>query len=210
MSPAPARHAARLPVREQFARGERTLVAAAVLAMLAALSQWLAWLERTPETADTFVGPSRSDYTLRDYQLTSYDEAGKRRFIVESPRLVKHPELDTFDIDTPAFRFWDGHDSAWTAHAQRGWVRADAKALRLDGAVELDRPAADGVTPLTLRTEQLEALLDENRLRSPLAVTVTQPGSILRGTGLDADLDAERYVLEHQVTATYDRKLKPQ
>jgi lipopolysaccharide export system protein LptC len=199
----------RLPLREQFVRGERTLVAAAVLAVVAALTQWLAWLEGVPERVDTFVGPPRSDYTLRDYQLTSYDEQGRRRFTVESPRLVKHPELDTFDIDTPSFRLWDGRQRGWTARSQRGWVRADAKALRLSGAVAVDRVAAAGVEPLALRTDSLDALLDSNHLRAPGAVTITQPGSILRGTGLEADLDAERYVLEQQVTAQYDPKIKP-
>ena len=58
-------------LRERLSRIERTLAGAAALAVFAALTQWILWLQSEPETTDSFIGPPRSDYTLSAFSLAA-------------------------------------------------------------------------------------------------------------------------------------------
>lgn len=193
---------ARLPLPTILA--ERWLVIALVLAVIAGLTQWIAWLNADDEPFDSFVGPPRSDYTLSNFTLQSFDENGAFAFAVDAPRLNKHPYVGSFDIDDPAFRIRDAKGQDWRAKSKRGWISGNAKELRLTGSVELDRPAGAQTGPLEVRSEELVAHVDTNEVTSSAAVSIRQPGSILRGTGLAANLDTRRFQLKSRVSARFD------
>jgi lipopolysaccharide export system protein LptC len=193
-----------LPDSIKLAGVERSLVLAAVLAVFAAITGWTLWLQEDRTTSEVFAGPPRSDYVLHEFTMTALDTAGKLSFVVDAPRLAKHTQLDTFAIDEPRFRIIDGTGNTWKASSRTAWVGADAKELRLSEAVAADRSADADTTPLSLRTERLTALLESSRMLSDAPVTITQPGLILRGTGLDADLAQNRFTLLADVKARYE------
>lgn len=185
---------------------ERSLAFAAVLAVFAALTQWIVWLNRDLPEPDPFVGPPRSDYTLADFTLASFDETGKLALTVVAPRLAKHPQLDSLEIDQPRMKLRDANGEDWDARARAGWVRGDGKEVRLQGAVEVAHPPTARRGPVSVKAERLTAFVDTSMLESDTAVTIVQPGSILRGTGLEADLKQKRFTLLNQVTARYEGK----
>jgi len=183
---------------------ERSLALAAILAVFAAITGWMVWLQDDRTTSDMFAGPPRSDYVLHRFTMTALDTGGKLAFVVDAPRLAKHPYLDTFAIEEPRFRIIDGTGDTWKASSRTAWVSADAKELRLNEAVAADRSADLDSGPLSLRTERLTALLNTNRMRSDAPVTITQPGLIMRGIGMDADLTKNRFTLLN-AKARYDK-----
>lgn len=185
----------------------RSLAAAVLLGLVAATTQWLLWLERESGVADRFIGPPRSDYELGAFTLTAFDDDGLKRFSLSAPRLTRHPTLGSFDIDAPRIALAGDARGPWAIEAARAWVSADAGQLRLDEGVRAERTTAPGTTDLRLRTETLSADLNANTLASVAEVVIEQPGSILRGRGLAADLDTDVYVLEHDVSARYDPAL---
>lgn len=190
---------AQLPLPTLLA--ERSLAAALVLAIFAGLTQWIAWLNRDTPEPDTYVGPPRSDYTLSDFTLTSFDERGRFAFTVEAPRLARHPYLGSFEIDAPRFRIRAAEGEDWNANAAKGHVSGDSNTLTLTGEVRLERPKGAAKPPVSIRSESLVAHVDANRITSDDAVTIVQPGSILAGTGLEADLAQKRFTLKQRVTA---------
>ncbi len=198
----------RPPLRERLARLRGTFGAALLLLAVAGFTQWLLWLRREPDPDEDFMGPPRSDYVLTDFALEVHGDDGRRAFAVVAPRLVKHPALDTLDLERPTFRIEDRQGGTWRVRARRGWVSADADVLRLEGQVAVARPATEDRGAVALDTERLVAHVNARVLTSDVAVTVRQPGSILRGTGLHADLARDRFVLEHQATARYDPTLR--
>ena len=193
---------ARLPLPALLA--ERSLVAALVLAVFAGITQWIAWLNREDYEGDRYVGPPRSDYTLERFSLTSFDERGAFAFTVEAPRLVRHSWLGSFDVEAPRFRIRDASGEDWSASAKRGHVSGDGNVLTLGEDVRLDRPRSAARPPVSIRSEELTARIDANLVTSDAAVTIVQPGSILSGTGLDADLKQKRFSLKHRVTARFE------
>jgi lipopolysaccharide export system protein LptC len=180
----------------------RSATIAAALALLAVATQVLLWLTREPPPPDRFIGPPRSDYELEQFTLVALDEAGKRAFTVISPRLARHPHLGTLTIDTPEFAIADPAGD-WSASARSGWVSADGKELRLTGAVKADRPANANGAAVALRTEALTARTDTRTLSSERAVTLTQSGSILRGTGFEAALATDRFAFASEFRARH-------
>jgi lipopolysaccharide export system protein LptC len=193
-----------LPLRERASRMRPTLFAIVLLAFVAAATQWLVWLNERGGDDDAFTGPPRSDYVLSDFELDVLNDDGVLAFTVTAPRLAKHPQLDTLAIDAPRFRMFDGKRNEWRASARTGWVRDDAKELRLTGDVDAERIASATAGAVAIASEQLTALLDENRITSDTAVTIRQAGSILRGIGLRADLDTDRFLLEQKVSVRYE------
>jgi lipopolysaccharide export system protein LptC len=208
-------------LREDLLRSERSLRMAVALAVVAAITQWLVWLRREPPPEPNFAGPPRSDYTLSDFRMSAMDAQGRLAFTVTAPRLARHPQLETFVIDTPVFDLRDrpadvegkaaSDDQAdrWLVHATSAWVRADGRELRLEGAVDAQRQAREGVLPARIQSDYLVALLDERRLLSDRAVTLSQPGSILRGVGMLADLEQHQFTLQHEVNGRYDPSAQP-
>ena len=184
---------------------ERSLAFAAVLAVFAALTQWIVWLNRDLPEPDPFVGPPRSDYTLADFTLASFDERGKLALTVVAPRLAKHPQLDSLEIDAPRMKLRDANGEDWDARSDAGWVRGDGKEVRLAGAVEVVHPPTPRRGPVRIDAERLTAFVETSTLVSDTAVTIVQPGSILRGTGLRADLKQKSFTLLNQVTARYEK-----
>jgi len=187
---------------------ERSIAVAIALAAFAGLTQWIVWLNRDDHEGDHYVGPPRSDYTLDRFALTSFDERGAFAFTVVAPRLARHPWLGSFEIDDPSFRIRDASGEDWRARSRRGHVSGDGKTLKLADAVELDRPRSASKTPVSIRSDELTAHIDTSLVTSNAAVTIVQPGSILAGTGLAADLKQKRFSLKQRVTARYEPKPK--
>lgn len=193
---------ARLPLPTLLAG--RSIAAALVLAVFAGLTQWIAWLNRDDYEGDRYVGPPRSDYTLERFALTSFDERGAFAFAVEAPRLARHSWLGSFDVEEPSFRIRDASGQDWSATARRAHVEGDGKTISLTEDVRLDRPRSPARPPVSIRSEELTARVDTSLVTSNAAVTIVQPGSILTGTGLDADLKQKRFSLRHRVTARFE------
>lgn len=176
----------------------------AVLLLAVALTGWWVWTLREREEPAPLVGPPRSDYQVEQFELMAFDEAGAESFSLRGPRLSRHPYLGTLDIEQPRLRMPDQDGALWQGRSTRAWVSREADLVRMLGAVELVGPRPEGETPLRFRSELLELLPKENKARTELAVTVTGPGSILRGTGMRAELDARRVELLSEVTARYE------
>lgn len=177
--------------------------AIAVLALAAALSgAWLYHL-RQRDLPPALIGPPRSDYTLEAFELVALDAQGEESFSVQGPRLARHPYLGTLDIERPRLRSPDADGGLWTARADSARVSREAEVVELLGAVRIDGPTAAGTTPMQLLGEHLTLYPRENRIASTHSVTITGPGSILRGRDLDAHLDTRRFVLA-DFMGTYD------
>jgi lipopolysaccharide export system protein LptC len=165
-----------------------------LMLLLAAASGWMLWQLQEEEDLPPLVGPPRSDYMLIDFELVSLDDAGRESFRVNGPMLARHPHLGTLDVEEPRFLFPDSSGEPWNARASHAWVSQRGDRVELDGAVEFDGPPGPR-GGIELRTTALTVLPKADEVRTDAAVTVTGPGSILRGRGLRADLEARRFQL---------------
>jgi lipopolysaccharide export system protein LptC len=177
-------------------------VLATVLLLLGAIATGWSLLHRRAQPAHAGAAAGRSDYVLHDFELVALDDEGQESFSLRAPRLQQTPGARTMDLDQPVFLLPDDQGHYWQVQARRGWVSASRDRIRLQGSVLGTSPPEEN-RKIALRTEQLTVFPDRHHASSPAVVTITQPGSILRGRGLEVALDTRRYEFLSQVRSRY-------
>jgi lipopolysaccharide export system protein LptC len=180
-----------------------------VLFVAAAATGWSIWQQR-PDTRAPADPNARSDYVLEQFEVVVLDKQGRESFTLRAPRLARHPADRTMSMSTPVFYIPAApapgqaptRAAGWEVHAKTGWVSAAGDELRLQGQV-VAKTAGERERPITLATEQLNVFPERDRATSPVLVTVTQPGSILRGQGMEALLDSKRVRFSSNVKVRY-------
>lgn len=172
----------------------------------ALVSGWAVW--RSHSTLVDTAGPSgKSDYVLHDYQIIALDKDGKEAFTVLGPMLRETPGKKTMQLQAPLFLLPDPKGLHWTLQSKQGWVSADRQHIRLTGDVRAIGPRNQPQPP-KITTSQLNVYPKTKVASTPATVTITQPGSILRGHGMVANLATKQYELKSQVHARYVRTLR--
>ena len=178
---------------------------AAILALLAGalLSGWFAWRSRAPAAPEA-AAEVRSDFILRDFEVVSLDGEGRESFSLRAPELQQTPGARTLELVTPLFLTPDKDGNRWEVRSKTGWVNEKSTLVKLRGDVVADSPSASSGRPTVVRTEQLDIYPNDNRATSEALVTITTPGTTMRGTGMEADLASKRIQLLSKVSLTND------
>jgi len=171
-----------------------------VLLVAALVSGWSVWRHRAPPVASESIG-GRPDYLLHDLELVALDDNGKESFTLRAPLMARNPDQGNMEMQSPVFLLPDSEGRYWNVTARSGWVAADGKELRLLGDVAVTGPPQQRA--VEMNTAQLNIYPDRDLATAPGAVTITQPGSILRGIGLETNLASKRYELKSQVRSRY-------
>jgi lipopolysaccharide export system protein LptC len=182
----------------------RYVTTAIVLASIAALSQILLWLTRPPPLEPTFSGPPRSGYTLDNFSMNALDEKGKLSFTVSGPRLTRRGQDGSIFVSTPDYVIVDKDGNPWIGESDSAWVNKDGSLMHLEGHVEMQRRATATVKSAKIVTSDLTARPRDKTLETAAPAQITQPGSILRGTGLRGDLNSKVLELLSDVHNTFE------
>src|SRR5690606_18291492 len=175
-----------------------------ILALLtgALLSGWFAWhgdapaVEQTGETV-------RSDYILRDFEVVTLDSSGQEAVSLRAPELQQTPGARAPGLVTPLFRMPAQHGTRWAPGSKDGWGKQKRTLVQLRGDVVADSPMG-ATRPTVVRTEQMDVYPEDNRATSATVVTITTPGTTMRGTGMEADLASKRIQLLSKVSLNND------
>ena len=178
----------------------------ALLAVLAAGTELLLWLTRDRTNAQTFAGPPRSDYTLEEFTLDALDSAGKRTFRVSGPRLARRGDDGSIFVETPDYLLVDGGGHPWNGKSDSAWVDKEGEVMKLLGHVEMHRTADAQTEAIDVVTRDLTTYPKKKTMETAAAATITQPGSILRGTGMRGDLNDKTLELLSDVSSTLQSK----
>lgn len=169
-----------------------------------AFSAWSLLTERD-DAASTIAADAGPDYTLEDFELVALNSRGEESFTLRAPGLVRDPSSKAMDITTPVFLIPPGEDASsdgWEIRSRSGWISARGEELRLRGEVRAVSDGAAGV-PVTIATEQLNVFPETDMVSSSDEVSFTRPGSILRGRGLEMNLETKLYSLHSEVRWHY-------
>ncbi len=172
----------------------------AVLAIgLGSIAIWQWRLRQVPPVE----APQRSDYILRDFDLTTLDKDGNESFTVVGPYLQRDVGGRSLSLVQPRFSFPDQDAGRWQARSDSAWVSPGADEVHLLDQVEMVGPPSEAGLRTRFETDKLVVLPDADQARTDHRVTITQGDSILAGTGLRADMKAKRFQLQNDVKGRY-------
>lgn len=180
-----------------------TIAVLAVAAMLVWLGVW--WI-RPAGTDNSFVGPPRSGYTLRDFTLWVYADDGSPSFRLKAPYLQRREGDDSLYLNAPHFYLPPAHNAPgqpWIGQSQYGWVSAKGDVLKLQGKVHMHRQPYGTTAAGDIVTSDVTAWPKENRLATEAPAILRQGASKLTGTGMRANLDSQHLELLHDVHGVY-------
>lgn len=176
---------------------------AAVTLLAVAVSGGLAVWQLRPEPPLPAPSSARSDYILENFELTALDEEGKESFSVQAPRLERDPRGKSLTINLPRFSFPDQDGGRWLATSQSAWVAEKGVEVRLNDKVEMIGPPTPLGDRTRFNTEHLQIFPKQELALSQDLVTVSRADSILRGTGLRADMKTHHIQLLANVKGRY-------
>ena len=180
----------------------RPLILSVLLAGVAGVAALTVWQLR-PERKPPPPGPSRSDYILHEFELTSLDSEGKESFSVAAPYLERDPGGKSLTMRLPRFSFPDREQGRWQASSNSAWVAEKGVEVRLIDKVDLVGPPSPRGERTRFQTAHLQIFPKQDLALSEDLVTVTRADSILRGTGLRADMKAKKVSLLANVKGSY-------
>lgn len=181
----------------------RFVLIVVALSILAGASQIVLWLTRPPAVEPVFAGPPRAGYTLDTFTLNALDEDGKLNLTISGPRLVRRGEDGSIFVTSPDYVLVDSDGHPWVGTSTSASVNKDGSRMQLEGNVALRRTPTADVSEATITTSDLIAWPKQNRIETAAPTRITQPGSILRGTGMRGDLDANVLELLSDVHNTF-------
>ena len=173
-----------------------------VLLVAAIASGWSTW-RRGADAPEATASSNRSDYVLEDFELVSLDDEGREAFTLRAPHLHRDPVDETLSLREPVIQLPEEEgDYYWDVRAASGWISADSEEMRLlDDVVAISDP--DGERSMRMETDALAVFPRQRRARTDAAVTITQPGTTMQGTGMEADLAGKRFQLTSKVHTRY-------
>jgi lipopolysaccharide export system protein LptC len=174
-----------------YFRDRRLMTAIVLLALLAGVAQIaLWWIGPAPVTHD-FVGPPRSGYTLTNARLWAYNIAGQPSFRMLTPHLERREGDDSLYINSPSFTLPAKQPGVpdWQGESLYGWVDKSGNLLKLQGPVDMHRPAYAGGPAAELHTADVTAWPRDNRMETAAPAQMTQGDSRMSGVGMRANLN---------------------
>jgi len=132
------------------------------------------WVETTPtlveveETID--MSQTQSDYYLEQFKTRKFDTRGNIEYEVTGQTLAHYPVDDRSEITKPSVVL---HREAvrWEVDSALGLLKKNPAVFTLQGDVVVKRESSTG-EPLTIRTEELSILTDDNEVRTDNRLTV--------------------------------------
>lgn len=134
-----------------------------------------------------------------EIEVLGTDAAGQPSFQLLSPHVTEAAGNLGTNLEQPLLTLYESDRGPARATAEKGWLAADQSLLRLDGSVNLWRAQGQGNDGSRLQTRWLLVYPELKQAETEAAVLITAPGQQLRGVGLRADLENERYELLSEV-----------
>ena len=160
------------------------LIAVVLLAVVTVTSYWYSREMRRP-TARTAPTPGAPDFIVDRVVLTQFDDHGQARYKLFAEELSYFNENDDIDLTMPRLVSLLPDQPQLQATSARARVTNAGARVLMEGDVLLQRAAAGRRPALTVRTERMTAIPDEERFSSDVPVQIEQGGTRLSGAAME-------------------------
>lgn len=188
-------------------RRRRNLLLVVTLTAAAVLSWWLLSQVQISGEGEDRGRVHRPDFFLDDFILHVMGENGQPKHRIEGTRLVHYPDDDSAEVEEPRMEIHRPEAADWRISARFAWIGPAGEQLRLQREVRVERAAGADTTPLTMLTEELLALPDDQYVESDLPVTFLGLGWNVQAVGMRGWLGEGRMELLSEVRGIHEPRI---
>lgn len=162
------------------------LVAALLLVAVTLTSYWYSREMRRP-TIRAAATSGAPDFIVDRVVMTKFDEHGQARYKVFAEELSYFNENDDIELTRPRLVSLLPDQPQLQASSARARVINAGETVLMEGNVLLQRAAGGGRPQMTVRTERLTAIPDQEHFSSDVPVRIEHGDSNLSGNAMDYD-----------------------
>jgi lipopolysaccharide export system protein LptC len=148
------------------------------------------WLLQVVTEQDRTISVGKSnepDYIIDNFSFVRMGKSGQPAYVVSGDRLTHRPIEDISYVDKPVVQGMTTEHPRMTMHADRARILHEQDQIELIGNVDVERPGTATVKPLSIKTQQMTVLPDEEIMKTELPVEMKLGGLVVRGTGMVAN-----------------------
>ena len=143
------------------------------------------------------------DAIIEDFSATKLNEQGVPSFIMAAKKLLHYPDDDSTTLEAPHISILSTGQPAIYATAKHGAISSKGDVVILHDDVEVLRAASARQTGLTLQTDYLNIIPDQNLANTDRAVVIIDAHNIVHATGMEMDNKTRTLKLLSQVRSEH-------
>jgi len=157
-----------------------------ILALLAAITWWLTFMQQTEPEKKTSKASHKIDYFLKDFNARSMTVTGDLKQRIRSEHMQHFVDDDSTELTNPKITMYSVDKPDLNIQSDTGYISSDGELILLNGAVHIKRSALKGIAPLEIDTHNLRVQIPNDFAETDEFVTIKSAGNTIQGTGLRA------------------------
>ncbi len=177
-----------------------------ILSVLALLTAWVNHMVQPPQAK--LDGSSRHDpdYIMSTFVTSQTDVNGILRYKLAATEMKHFPDDDSTVLQRPRYTQYSVGKPYTQVEALRGYITSDGEQVQLVDNVKITRQAFAGKGEMTVETEYLNILPNQDLVRTDSPVVIKQaPKTVIYATGMVYEKNTRTVTLLHRVRAHYER-----
>jgi lipopolysaccharide export system protein LptC len=143
------------------------------------------------------------DAIVENFSATKLSEQGTPRFIMAAKKMLHYPDDDTTTLEVPRITMLSAEHPTIHAIAKRGTISSKGDEIFLIDDVEVLREASPRQDELSLQTEYLHIIPDQNLTNTDRAVTIIDAHTTVHATGMEMDSETRTLKLFSRVKSEH-------
>jgi len=181
-----------------------------LLALLAALTLWIDHTVQQPAPKRDGSTRHDPDYIVINFTSTRADALGNPRHSLAGSEMRHYPDDDTTELTNPFFTQYSLKKPTIQVQSARGRISSNGENVYFMDNVKLVRAATPQKGELTVLTEYLHVIPDQNLVKTDQPVTILQaPRTVVHAGGMELDKKERTLKLFNRVKAHYERPDAP-
>lgn len=181
-----------------------------LLSVIGLLTAWISHMVQPTEPK--LDGSSRHDpdYIMSNFVTTQTDKDGSLRYKLAAVEMKHFPDDDTTELQRPRYTQFALDKPYTQVEALQGRVSSNGEQVQLENNVKITRQAFAGKGEMTIETEYLNILPNEDLLQTDRPVVISQaPKTVIYATGMIYEKNIRTMTLLHNVRAHYEKPITP-
>lgn len=143
------------------------------------------------------------DAIIENFSATKLNEQGVPSFIMVAKKMLHYPDDDSTTLEAPRITMLSAEHPAIHASAKRGMVSSKGDEIFLHDDVEVLRDASAKQDQLSLQTEYLHVIPDQNLTDTDRAITIVEDHTTVHAIGMEMNSETRTLKLLSQVRSEH-------